>query len=174
MPDTLVLNRDYQPITLLPLSAISWRNAIRLSFLGKLDIIEEYEDWVVHSPSISMNVPAVVVTKEYFKFKKNIRFSRANVYIRDMFQCQYCSEHFDRHELTLDHVMPLSKGGKTNWENCVCCCKECNAAKADKIRKPLRTPIKPDYYQLANQNVNVMHKIKHPSWEQYLKVVEYT
>ena len=121
-----------------------------------------------------MNVPAVVVTKEYFKFKKNIRFSRANVYIRDMFQCQYCSEHFDRHELTLDHVMPISKGGKTSWENCVTACKACNAAKADKIRKPLRLPIKPDYYQLAHQNVNLAHKIKHPSWERYLKVAEYT
>jgi len=113
MSDTLILNANYQPLSWLPLSVIPWQQAIKLQFMDKIKVLEYYDDWQVHSPSITMNVPALAITKDYHAFQKGVRFSRSNMYLRDLFLCQYCSGTFDDHELNIDHVQPLSKGGKT-------------------------------------------------------------
>jgi hypothetical protein len=101
-------------------------------------------------------------------FKKGVRFSRQNMYLRDLYQCQYCSDTFEHHELTIDHVIPRAKGGKTNWENCVAACVPCNQKKKDNYQKPLREPFKPDYWQLSSRRKGHALDIKHPSWIPYL------
>ncbi len=132
MSDVLLLNSDYNPISVLPLSVIGWQHAVKLYFLDRITVVEEYEDWVIRSENFSMNVPCVAVTKEYFHFKKSAKFSRSNMFLRDMYQCQYCSEVFEHKELTLDHVIPRAQGGKTTWENSVTACKDCNHKKGHK------------------------------------------
>lgn len=165
---TLILNANYQPLSWLPLSVIDWQDAIRLQFMDKIKVLEVYDDWVVHSPSTTIKVPALAVTKDYHAFKQGVRFSRSNLYLRDSFHCQYCGEEFNHHELTIDHVIPRAKGGKTSWLNCVAACVPCNQKKKDKIQKPLKEPFKPDYWHLTSHRRNKVYDVKHPSWVPFL------
>lgn len=169
--DTLILNADYRPLSYLPLSTIKWSDAVKLVHLDRITVLEYYDDWEVHSPSVTMKVPALAVTREYMKYKKSVRFSRKNLFLRDLYRCQYCGETFDNHELTIDHVMPQSKGGKTTWENCVAACSRCNSNKADKHMLPLRLPFKPEMWHLiGNAAPHLPWKIKHESWKPYLEI----
>lgn len=168
MSDVLLLNSDYNPISILPLSVISWQHAVKLHFLDRVQIIEEYDDWVIHSEHFEMKVPSVCVTKEYFHFKKSAKFSRSNMYLRDMYQCQYCGDVFEHKDLTLDHVIPRANGGKTTWENSVTACKPCNHKKGAKLIKPLRQPYKPDHFQLIKKWRERTVTVRHDSWYQYL------
>lgn len=170
MADTLILNADYRPLCYLPLSTIPWQQAVKLQWLGRITVLESYDDWEVHSPSMTMQVPALAITKDYMKYKRSVRFSRKNLYLRDLFQCQYCSDTFDPDELTIDHVVPVSKGGKTTWENCVAACQDCNFSKGDKIIPPKRLPFKPEYWHLiGNGTDHLKYNIKHPSWIPYIQ-----
>lgn len=169
MSDTLVLNATYEPMSVIPLSVISWQRAMKLLFLDRVKVLSHYDDWVVHSQKLAMPVPALVITTEYFNFKKAIRYSKHNVYLRDLYQCQYCADTFDPSDLTIDHVVPRAMGGKTQWENVVAACKDCNEQKADKMEmRPLRDPFKPDAHAMMYAMRDKPYTVKHPSWAEYL------
>lgn len=169
MSDTLLLNSNYEPISVLPLSVINWQHAIKLMYLGRVHVIETYPDWIIHSERLAINVPSVCVTKDYFHYKKNVKFSRYNLYMRDLFTCQYCMDTFDYDELTIDHVVPRMAGGKTNWENCTTSCKSCNHDKGSKTNiRPRVMPYKPDYYSLVGKWKDTDFQVKQASWNQYL------
>lgn len=170
MSDVLLLNSDYNPISVLPLSVIGWQHAVKLYFLDRVTVVEEYDDWVIHSENFEMKVPSVCVTKDYFHFKKSAKFSRSNMFLRDMYQCQYCGEVFDHKDLTLDHVIPRANGGKTTWENSVTACRDCNHKKGHKLIKPLRQPYKPDHFQLIKKWRERPVQVRHKSWYQYLGI----
>lgn len=166
---TLLLNADAQPVSLLPLSTISWQDAIRYMVLEKARVVEWYDDWVVHSERWSTRVPAVVMLTEYQKPKSGVRVTRTNVYLRDNYTCQYCGDHITDNTGTLDHVVPISQGGKSNWTNLATACKPCNWRKSDKrTMKPKVMPYRPDYYELAHKRKAKGYPILHPSWESYL------
>lgn len=166
----LLLNSNYEPISILPLSIINWQHAIKLMFLDRITVLETYDNHVARSSNLTINYPAVAVTKSYFNNKRSVRFSRTNLYLRDLYTCQYCDEVFDAKELTLDHMIPRAMGGKTNWENAVTACKPCNHKKGAKLWKPLREPYKPDYYNLVSKWKTRPIRIEHPSWYQYLGI----
>jgi len=166
----LLLNSNFEPISVVPLSIINWQHAIKLMFLDRITVLEEYEQHVARSANLTIHYPAVAVTKNYFSKSRNVRFSRTNMYLRDLYQCQYCADTFSHDELTIDHVVPRSNGGITTWENSVTACKSCNHKKGSKLWKPLRMPYKPDYYQLVAKWKNRPVHIEHPSWNQYLGI----
>lgn len=168
MSDTLLLNQNYEPISVLPLSVINWQHAIKLMYLGRVHVLETYPNWIVHSERLALNVPSVCVTRDYFHYKKSVKFSRYNLYLRDLFKCQYCEDVFDYEDLTIDHVVPRSAGGKTNWENCVTSCKSCNYAKGSHLLLPKAKPYRPDYYSLVNLWKTIPFTVKQASWNQYL------
>lgn len=169
MSHTLLLNKDYTPISVLPLSVIHWQHAVKLMYLGRIQVIETYPDWIIHSEKLAINVPSVAITREYFNFKRKVNFTRYNMYLRDLYQCQYCEDTFDFSDLTIDHVRPISQGGKTEWTNCVTSCKACNWRKADKsFMQPVRKPYRPDYWALAAAWKNSPFRVKDPKWNQYL------
>lgn len=169
MSDTLLLNSNYEPISVLPLSVINWQHAIKLMYLGRVHVLETYPDWIVHSERLALNVPSVCVTRDYFHYKKAVKFSRYNLYMRDLFKCQYCDDVFDYDELTIDHVVPRMAGGKTVWENCVTSCKSCNHSKGSQTNiKPRVKPYKPDYYSLVGKWKKMDFSVKQESWNQYL------
>lgn len=171
MSDCLLLNSNYEPITVLPLSVVDWQHAIRLMYLGRVHVLETYSDWIVRSERLAINVPSVAVTRDYFHYKKTVRFSRYNLYLRDLFQCQYCADVFDYDELTIDHVVPRSAGGTTTWTNCVTSCKSCNYRKGSLVNvRPIHAPYKPDYYNLANKWRTMPFTVKQESWNKYLGV----
>ena len=148
MSDVLVLNADAQPISYLPLSAVQWKEAITYMFMDKCDVLEWYDDWVVSSPSWETKVPAVIMLKDFQRRRRTPRFSKTNLYLRDLYTCQYCSTPTPRKLLTLDHVIPICRGGKTTWTNIVAACGPCNVRKGNKTHmKPITVPYKPDYYR---------------------------
>lgn len=169
MSDTLVLNADGMPVSVLPLSVIPWEEAIKYMVLDKADVLHFHDNWIVHSAHWETPVPSVIMLREYMKAKSAVRFSRANVYLRDDGHCGYCGTHVEKKESTLDHVHPVSKGGKTTWENTVTACGPCNANKADKVGvKPKRAPYKPDYWELVNKRKKLPFHVKHEEWMQYI------
>jgi hypothetical protein len=115
----LVLNADYRPLSYYPLSLWSWQDAIKAVFLDRVSIVSSYER-IIKSPSFEMFLPSVVSLKEYVKPARHPAFTRFNVFLRDRFQCQYCGS---REDLTFDHVIPRSKGGRTTWDNVVAGCR---------------------------------------------------
>jgi 5-methylcytosine-specific restriction endonuclease McrA len=133
---------------MLPHKIISWQAAVSMSFLGKVDVLEVYED-VVRSPSVSINMPAVVrLRKPLGGMKRGVKFSRINVFTRDGFRCQYCGERGTVESLNYDHVVPRVQGGRTVWENIVTSCYPCNSRKRGRTpeqagMKLLRAPVKP-------------------------------
>lgn len=170
MSDTLLLNADGAPLSITPLSTLTWQESIKLIWLDKINVLEWHEDWQVHSPNHTLTVPSVIAIREYIPHTNGgINFTRNNVFVRDKYTCQYCLDVFKPSILTLDHVLPRSKGGKTNWENIVTACKKCNHAKGNRMDiKPIRMPQKPNFYQLYG-NKNFTISIRHRKWLDYLK-----
>jgi 5-methylcytosine-specific restriction endonuclease McrA len=166
--DSLLLNKDASPISVLPLSAVGWQEAIKYIWLDRVHVLEWYDDWIVRSPTWETRVPAVMMVKDYVKTKKYPRFSKYNVTLRDRFACQYCEDTVNMHNVTMDHVIPVSRNGKTNWENIVAACGPCNSDKGNKLIKPLREPYKPTYYELATIRKDLPFDLRHPSWKDYL------
>ena len=169
MSHCLLLNNNFSPISVLPLSVIGWQHAIKLMMLGRISVLETYPNWLIRSERLTINVPSVAVTKDYFQYKKSVKFSRYNLYLSDLFQCQYCLDTFDYEDLTIDHVVPRAAGGRTVWDNCTTSCKACNFRKGSKTNiKPQRMPYKPDYYNLVNKWKDTEFTVKQESWNQYL------
>jgi len=142
----LVLNRNWQPI-----HVTTARRAFSLLYLGAAQAIGpdfslfDFDSWtalsaatgddVVRTVSMVLRVPQVIMLQLYDRLPRSkVRFSRHNIYARDDNQCQYCGLRADRSQLNLDHVVPRFRGGRTTWENVVCCCVPCN------LRKGARTP----------------------------------
>jgi 5-methylcytosine-specific restriction endonuclease McrA len=141
---TLVLSQGYEPIKI-----VSWQRAITLLFLGKVEVIEEY-DRNIKTTSLVIKIPAVVrLLNAFRRHKKPTKFSRVNIYGRDDYRCQYCGEKEKTiSELTYDHVVPRAQGGKTTWTNIVTCCSDCNGAKANRTpaqagMRLLKAPVQP-------------------------------
>jgi 5-methylcytosine-specific restriction endonuclease McrA len=168
---TLVLNTDGSPVSMLPISVISWEESIKYMVLDKAVVLEWYDDWIVHSARWETKVPAVIMLKEYMKPKTSVRFSKANIFLRDGHKCAYCECDVTGRTATIDHILPVSKGGKTTFENCVTSCAPCNSRKgADHRIKPKKAPVRPNYYQLVEQRKKQPFQVAHPSWSIYLGV----
>lgn len=169
MSDTLLLNADGQPLSYLPLSTISWQEAIKYMVLDKASVIDFYSNWVVRSSRWITQVPSILMIREYTKPKQTVKFSRSNVYLRDQFQCSYCLKKLQRKECSIDHVLPVSKGGKTNFENTVTSCTTCNASKGNNHKVvPKFKPYKPSYFELVNKRKNFSFLIRQESWREFL------
>uniref|UniRef100_A0ACD5UXZ1 Uncharacterized protein n=1 Tax=Avena sativa TaxID=4498 RepID=A0ACD5UXZ1_AVESA len=123
----LVLDLSYRPV-----NVVCWKRAICLEFMEKADVLEYY-DQTVSSPSGSFYIPAVLRVPQLLQVVKRRRvkqcLSRKNILYRDGFTCQYCTSEDD---LTIDHVIPTSRGGKWEWENLVTACSRCNCRKGNK------------------------------------------
>ena len=165
----LVLNADYRPLSYYPLSLWPWQEAVKAAFLDRVDIIAEYDE-VVHSPSMEIKIPSVVVLKDFVKPRKRVAFTRFNLFLRDEFRCQYCG---NKTELTFDHVIPRAAGGITSWENVVAACAPCNLRKGSKslrrsglsLRKP---PRRPTAGELMNMGRKFPPNHLHDSWMDFL------
>lgn len=161
-----------------PERVISWQRAIVLFYLGKVEVLEEYDERVV-SPSITLRTPAVVRLRKGAPAraqKRAVSFSRANVFARDGYRCQYCGVRKAAHALNFDHVLPRVRGGKTSWENIVTSCYACNENKGARtpgeagmtlLRKPQRPtslPYTPNMLSLR-PSADVS-----PLWENYCRI----
>jgi len=165
----LVLNADFRPLSYYPLSLWPWQDVVKAVFLGRVDVIAEY-DYVVRSPSFEMRLPSVVALHEYVRQDRPPAFTRFNLFLRDGFSCVYCGATED---LTFDHVVPRSRGGKTAWDNIVTACSTCNLRKGGRMPKdakmfPARKPDRPSNYQLQEMGRRFPPNHLHETWMDYL------
>jgi len=165
----LVLNADYRPLSYFPLSLWSWQDTIKAVFLERVNILAEYER-CVHSPSFEMKLPSVVSLKTYVKPARNPAFTRFNVFLRDCFECQYCGGEDD---LTFDHVIPRSRGGRTTWDNVVTACAPCNLRKGGLLPRqigmfPKNPPHPPTVSELRNNGRRFPPNYPQQSWGRFL------
>lgn len=122
--DTLLLDQGFMPVKVIP-----WQRAICMQFVGKVEVIVAHER-LVHSIARAFEVPSVVrLLHRAVTRPMHVRFSRDNVYLRDDHRCQYCGLKCGSRELTLDHVVPRSRGGTSTWRNIVTACADCNRRK---------------------------------------------
>jgi len=165
----LVLNADYRPLSYYPLSLWPWQDSVKAVFLDRVNIVSEYER-KVRSPSFEMRLPSVVSLKRYIQPSRDPAFTRFNVFLRDRFECQYCS---DGRELTFDHLVPRSRGGRTTWDNVVTACAVCNLKKGGRLPQechmhPMVLPFKPSVHELQNIGRSFPPNYLHESWRDYL------
>jgi len=150
---TLILDNAY-----LPVKIVSWQKAMTLYLSQRAEVVTEYADKTIRSVSKSFKLPKILRLYGKHRGRRVVRFTRTNVFLRDNNQCQYCTIKFDIKDLTLDHVIPSSKGGDTSWENIVTCCARCNIKKGNKYLREI--------------DMKLLKKPKAPKWSPkvYLRV----
>ena len=169
---TLLLNANFYPLSYFPLSLINWQSALKSAFLGRVDVVCEY-DTVIRSQSMTMKIPSVISLKKYLKIKTCPTFNRFNVFLRDDFTCQYCLLKLPTTNLTFDHVIPKYRNGKTNWKNVVTACTSCNFKKGHKQLHEVdltlhKFPKEPTSKDLQRIGRKYPPKHLHQSWMDFL------
>lgn len=157
----LLLSNSYQPI-----SFCSMKKAIIMMFLEKAEVVQNRDGTKIIGVSRQFQCPSIIRLKEQRPLKVKVQLNRKNVMKRDSFRCMYCGSTSD---LTIDHVVPKSRGGKTSWENLVTACSGCNNRKDDKLLHEvgmrLRTnPRMPNRIVFLRQEVKTIED----DWKPYL------
>lgn len=124
----LILDSSFYPIKVVP-----WQKAIVLVLTGRAETIDLYENKTIRTVHDFYQLPRILKLHSRHRGHFQVKFSRENVFLRDAYTCQYCNRKFQVEQLTFDHVIPLSRGGETSWENIVTCCRKCNCAKGNKF-----------------------------------------
>lgn len=160
----LKLDSSYRPVGII--DAVE---ALVLCIVGKARTIENYSK-TISSVAETFNLPAVIVLNRYVKYRFSyIACNRANVIFRDKNRCQYCYRSYPTEVLTMDHVVPKSRGGDNSWTNIVTACKKCNQKKGSKTPEesgmhPINKPRKPKANMLRHLNKEQIS----PIWKDYL------
>jgi len=184
----LVLNRLWQAI-----NVCSVRRAFALLCDGEAQIVHaedgnflthDFQSWrdfskskpdadeeMVHTISFKIRIPRVIVLALFDRMpRKEVKFTRHNIFERDKNTCQYCGKVFDKRDLNLDHVIPRDRGGMTTWENIVCSCIPCNTRKSNRLpheagMKLLRKPARPKWRPFLHITFDT--KV-HESWRHFI------
>ena len=189
--DTVVLNKIWVPIHL-----VSWQRAISLLYQGAarsldMDLIAyDWKDWLdytnlpefdetyynyVSSSNLTIAVPDVICLKKYDRLPmRDVKATRENLFKRDGHKCAYCGKKFNRIDLTVDHIIPKSHGGKNGWKNCITACKVCNHSKADRTPEQAGMPLKfqptepkwSDAFSKISKNPNIR-----PNWAKFMEFI---
>jgi 5-methylcytosine-specific restriction endonuclease McrA len=162
----LVLNATYEPINVTAV-----RRAIVLVLKGVASA-EEEDGAYVHGARLVLRIPSVIRLTEFRRIPYQTRaLSRKNVLLRDRYTCQFCGRVLSAHELTLDHVIPRSRGGHTDWDNLVACCHKCNNQKGDRMPEEagleLLRPPRPFTLHTSRQIMRMLGR-SDERWRKYL------
>jgi len=137
------------------------------------DISRGAEGRFIHTPNYKLLIPEVILLRRYGKYPKRcIKFNRRNIYQRDHFTCQYCGRRLPREDLTIDHIIPRSRGGKSTWENVVLACSSCNALKGNHSLSRckmtlIREPREPHWSTVMRRSMN---REDHKLWLKFIDV----
>ena len=187
MSDVLVLNRQFYAIQIT-----SWRRALTLVYLDHAQVVDEeyrtysFDGWrdlslkikdhpagFVTTPSFRLAIPEVIALKLYDKLPASeVKFTRRNIYEHYGYRCCYCGKKFATQELNLDHVVPRSRGGATNWSNIVTSCIPCNLRKGNRLPdeaglKLLLSPARPRWKGRSSLVFRANFKIRQ-SWQRFI------
>ena len=162
MGNTILLNADYSF-----LDTLTTKKAICLVVKGKAEVVKENVKEVYRNfeNTFSINSPLVIRLIKFVRlvFKKQVPLTKRNIFVRDRYSCQYCRRKvgFGSRGLTIDHIYPKAKGGKTEWENCVTSCHKCNTFKGSKTLKECgltlnKKPVRPTIGEFIQIKANVL------------------
>ena len=181
---TLVLNRNWQPVGIATVSRTLvklWNGTARVVDPDDYQIYS-WSDWSMLQPvddepfiqtsSLRLRVPEVITLTKYDRVpNRSVAFSRRNLFKRDKFKCQYCSKRPSSEELTIDHVLPRSRGGETTWENCVVACVDCNSRKANRTPQQAHMPLQREPAQPKWKPIYASIGIRIDSWSKFVSEV---
>lgn len=162
--NVLVLNQDYSPFTVCTV-----QRAFLLVFLSKAELLSDAINQSLRTVTTSYPMPAVIRLHQYIHIPyRGVVLTRQNIFKRDEFKCQYCGSIKD---LTLDHVIPRSRGGKSTWKNLITACKFCNAKKGNFTPQEAgmylsKLPYKPSYIIFLRDFSGMIRD----EWKPYLEV----
>jgi 5-methylcytosine-specific restriction endonuclease McrA len=160
----LVLNASYEPINVCTV-----RRAAVLILKQRAEVLE-HSEWSLHAESLTLPRPVVIRLMTYVKIPRDAhrrKITRRAVFARDRWTCQYCGH--ERGNLTVDHVIPRSKGGGSSWDNIVTCCAPCNRRKGDRLpRQANMVPVNAPRAPSSTIFIHVAAPTIPPAWEQYL------
>jgi 5-methylcytosine-specific restriction endonuclease McrA len=160
---TIVLNADYTY-----LNTISWQRAIKLLVKEKAKVLKETEQQITNYENThSFKIPLVLKLIEMVNtvYRNKVPFSKKNIFIRDNYTCQYCGAY---ENLSVDHVMPCSRGGKTDFENCITSCIKCNVTKGNKTLEETGMRLKKRPHEPTIVEF-LAYKMKHTGVYEFLK-----
>lgn len=162
MSKVLVLNASYEPLNIT-----TWRRAVVLLIKDKAEQVEHNGKFVY----AGLPLPTVIRLRHYVQIPyKEIPFTRRNILHRDSYSCQYCSYAGD--ELTLDHIIPRSRGGGDSWENIVAACVRCNVRKGNRTPKEANMPLhhqpRRPYSSLHFEVAKQVKGGRHEEWRKYV------
>jgi len=142
MNQCVLLNADYSF-----LNVVNWKRAMCLIAKGKVQVLRHSERLIRTAEGLAVRVPIVMKLVKLIRtlYINRVPFSKKNILIRDGFKCAYCGS--EKGKLTIDHIIPKSRGGKTDFENCVSSCKSCNNKKGNKIPSEANMYLKAKTYQ---------------------------
>lgn len=125
MERCVLLNADYTFLNI-----VSWKRALKMVFKEKVEVLK-YSDTTIGCGESCINLPAVMRLIKLIRtiYRNRVPFTKKNIMVRDRYQCTYCGSG---RELTIDHIIPSSKGGKTSFENCITACRSCNNKKGNR------------------------------------------
>lgn len=156
---TLILDATYYPVQF-----VDWKKAMVLFFNHRAEVVDFHEDIEIRSTYQSYKLPKVLRLFQKVKALTRVKFTRSNVFYRDKYQCQYCLLKLKETELTLDHVLPKSRGGGTTWENIATSCHKCNNKKGHHTpeevglrlhKKPIEPKWSPQYaFRLSRLDID--------------------
>lgn len=180
----LVLNKSWVAV-----NVASVRRAISLLYQGLARAVHpidysiyNFADWCevskhreagryIQTPDLAIRIPEVIILRDFNGFfKKEVRFSRRNIFERDKNTCQYCAKRLPKADLTIDHVIPQSKGGRDSWQNLVLACVRCNVFKANRTPEQagmplIRKPVKPAWLPTLGTRLPSVEK---SSWQRFI------
>ena len=181
---TLVLNRNWQPVSVATVSRTLvklWNGSARVVDPDDYQLYE-WADWARLEPTddepfiqcatFRLKVPEVIALTHYDRLpQRSVAFSRRNLFKRDKFTCQYCGKRPGSEELTIDHVTPKSHGGTTNWTNCVVACVDCNSRKADRTPVQAHMPLRKEPAQPRWKPFYASQGVRIDSWSKFVSEV---
>ena len=175
---TLILNADFQPLSTYPLSIVPAQDAISTLWRDRAYVVENWPDAFYHSPSTTIAIPKVLALKAYAYLSASPKFCRRSILLRDRFSCQYCGGRFPSEELTFDHVVPRSAGGKTTWDNILSACVSCNTMKRNAMPnysgkkgsalRPLKQPRQPTSAEMLRAGLEFLDPQIRESFGEFL------
>ena len=181
---TLVLNRNWQPVGVATVARTLvklWNGSARVVDPDDYQLYS-WSDWsrlepeddepFIQTTSFRLRVPEVISLTKYDRMpRRSVAFSRRNLFKRDKFTCQYCGRRPGSEELTIDHVLPRSRGGETTWSNCAVACVECNAQKADRTPEQAHMPLRHEPTQPKWKPVYASYGHRIDSWSKFVSEV---
>jgi 5-methylcytosine-specific restriction endonuclease McrA len=136
----LLLNADFRPLTMAPISTLTWRESVSAVFDDSVIVVDEHDAWA-RSARSAIRLPSVLALKSQVNISRPAALTRHNLFVFYRFRCAFCGGRFHSRDLTFEHILPRARGGVSSWQNLVPACVPCNSAKGCRLPHEAGMPL---------------------------------